>query len=65
MAVPKTVLAREPQSTFTLIYANRQTSSIMFREELEDLKNRPLSKSTLGFLRFYDHNARKHNDVGE
>jgi len=33
------VLAREPKSRFTLVYANRQISSIMFREELEDLKN--------------------------
>jgi len=40
----KTVLAREPKSRFTLIYANRQISSIMFREELEDLKNQHLGR---------------------
>ncbi|MES0882130.1 2Fe-2S iron-sulfur cluster-binding protein [Roseibium sp. SCP14] len=40
LSILKTVLAREPQSSFTLVYANRQVSSIMFREELEDLKNR-------------------------
>lgn len=39
LSIIKTVLAREPQSRFTLVYANRQTSSIMFREEIEDLKN--------------------------
>ena len=39
LSIIKTVLAREPQATFTLVYANRQISSIMFREELEDLKN--------------------------
>ncbi|MBT9385400.1 phenylacetate-CoA oxygenase/reductase subunit PaaK [Pseudooceanicola sp. CBS1P-1] len=39
LSILKTVLAREPASTFTLVYANRQTSSIMFRETLEDLKN--------------------------
>ncbi len=39
LSIIKTVLAREPLSRFTLIYANRQLSSIMFREELEDLKN--------------------------
>lgn len=44
LSIVKTVLAREPQSTFTLIYANRQTSSIMFREELEDLKNTYLGR---------------------
>ncbi|TVS03034.1 MAG: phenylacetate-CoA oxygenase/reductase subunit PaaK [Rhodobacteraceae bacterium] len=39
LSIIRTVLAREPKSRFTLIYANRQISSIMFREELEDLKN--------------------------
>jgi ring-1,2-phenylacetyl-CoA epoxidase subunit PaaE len=33
-------LEREPASHATLIYGNRRTSSIMFLEELEDLKNR-------------------------
>lgn len=35
----KTVLGAEPKSTFTLVYGNRSTTAIMFREELEDLKN--------------------------
>ena len=35
----KTILKAEPHSTFSLIYGNRSTSAIMFREELEDLKN--------------------------
>jgi len=35
----RTVLAAEKKSTFTLVYGNRSTSAIMFREELEDLKN--------------------------
>lgn len=35
----KTALEAEPRSTFTLVYGNRSTSAIMFREELEDLKN--------------------------
>lgn len=39
LSIIKTVLAREPQSRFTLVYANRQINTIMFREELEDLKN--------------------------
>ena len=38
------MLAAEPKSTFTLVYANRQISSIMFREDLEDLKNRYLGR---------------------
>lgn len=39
LSLVKTLLAREPQSRFTLLYANRSINSIMFREELEDLKN--------------------------
>lgn len=35
----KSALEAEPQSSFTLVYGNRSTSAIMFREELEDLKN--------------------------
>lgn len=44
LSIIKTVLAREPHSRFTLVYANRQISSIMFREELEDLKNLHLGR---------------------
>ena len=44
LSIIKTVLAREPKSRFTLVYANRQISSIMFREELEDLKNLHLGR---------------------
>ncbi len=40
----RTVMAREPQSSFTLVYGNRSTSAIMFREELEDLKNLHLGR---------------------
>ncbi|WP_026620808.1 ring-1,2-phenylacetyl-CoA epoxidase subunit PaaE (plasmid) [Ensifer sp. WSM1721] len=39
LSIIKTTLSREPRSEFTLVYANRHVSSIMFREELEDLKN--------------------------
>ena len=44
LSLIKTTLAREPRSSFTLVYANRQISSIMFREELEDLKNTYLGR---------------------
>jgi ring-1,2-phenylacetyl-CoA epoxidase subunit PaaE len=47
LSIIKTVLAREPKSSFTLVYANRQISSIMFREELEDLKNTYLGRLTV------------------
>jgi len=40
----KTVLAEEPKSTITLVYGNRSSGAIMFREELEDLKNAHLGR---------------------
>ncbi len=39
LSILKTILKREPKSQFTLVYANRGVATIMFREELEDLKN--------------------------
>ncbi len=39
LSIIKTVLTREPKARFTLVYANRQISSIMFRETIEDLKS--------------------------
>src|SRR6218665_1850194 len=44
LSIIKTVLSRESRARFTLVYANRQISSIMFREELEDLKNSYLGR---------------------
>ncbi len=40
----RTILAREPQARITLVYANRSVASIMFREELEDLKNKHMGR---------------------
>lgn len=39
LSIVSTVLEQEPLSRVTLIYGNRRTDSIMFLEELEDLKN--------------------------
>jgi ring-1,2-phenylacetyl-CoA epoxidase subunit PaaE len=39
ISLMKTILEVERLSTFTLVYGNRSTAAIMFREELEDLKN--------------------------
>ncbi len=47
LSIMKTVLAREPLSTFTLIYGNRRQKSTMFKEEIEDLKNRYLTRLEL------------------
>ncbi|WP_386624513.1 2Fe-2S iron-sulfur cluster-binding protein [Sulfitobacter geojensis] len=47
LSILKTVLKREPLSTFTLVYANRAVNTIMFREELEDLKNKYMGRLTI------------------
>src|SRR6201991_3062648 len=40
LSIVKGVLAREPNSRFFLFYGNRSTSGMMFREALEELKDR-------------------------
>jgi ring-1,2-phenylacetyl-CoA epoxidase subunit PaaE len=40
LSIIATSLEREPHSRFTLIYGNRTSRSVMFIEDLEDLKNR-------------------------
>jgi ring-1,2-phenylacetyl-CoA epoxidase subunit PaaE len=47
LSIMKAVLSAEPKSRFTLIYGNRKQRSTMFTEEIEDLKNRYLSRLTL------------------
>lgn len=40
LSLVATALAVEPASTFTLVYGNRTANSVMFAEELADLKDR-------------------------
>lgn len=47
LSILKTTLMREPDSRFTLVYANRGVNTIMFREELEDLKNEYMGRLTI------------------
>jgi ring-1,2-phenylacetyl-CoA epoxidase subunit PaaE len=47
LSILKTVLAREPMSNASLIYGNRMLKSTMFKEELEDLKNRYFARLAL------------------
>ena len=47
LSIIKTVLATEPGSRVTLLYGNRTAASTMFKEELEDLKNRHLTRLAL------------------
>jgi ring-1,2-phenylacetyl-CoA epoxidase subunit PaaE len=47
LSILKTVLQREPHSRCALIYGNRMLKSTMFKEELEDLKNRYMARLVL------------------
>jgi ring-1,2-phenylacetyl-CoA epoxidase subunit PaaE len=47
LSLISTMLAREPHTRCTLVYGNRKLASTMFREELEDLKDRYLTRFTL------------------
>lgn len=44
ISIIKTTLQAEPQSNFTLVFANRNRASIIFFEELEGLKNKYLQR---------------------
>ena len=44
ISIMKTTLATEPGSRFTLVYGNRSRGSIIFREELEALKNKYMDR---------------------
>jgi ring-1,2-phenylacetyl-CoA epoxidase subunit PaaE len=46
-SLAKSVLAAEPRSCVTLVYGNRRQVSVIFREALEDLKDRYLSRFAL------------------
>lgn len=58
MSILKTVLRDEPHSRVTLFYGNRNFSSIVFRDELEDLKDR-----YLGRLRIFHVLSREGSDI--
>lgn len=47
LSIIGTALEREPRTRFTLIYGNRASSSVMFREELAALKDRFLTRFQL------------------
>ena len=47
LSILKAVLSSNPRARCTLLYGNRRVASTMFKEELEDLKNRYLSRLVL------------------
>ena len=44
LSIVKSILAREPQSFVTLLYGNRNSATVMFRNELSFLKNRYMTR---------------------
>ncbi len=50
LAIIKTALLAEPQSRVTLIYGNRASGSVMFRDELSDLKDGFLRRFTIVYV---------------
>jgi ring-1,2-phenylacetyl-CoA epoxidase subunit PaaE len=44
LSILKSVLKEEPQSEITLIYGNKNAASVIFREEIEGLKNKYMQR---------------------
>jgi ring-1,2-phenylacetyl-CoA epoxidase subunit PaaE len=50
MSIIKTTLMAEPNSRFTLFYGNRASSTVIFKEELTDLKDMYMSRLQLAYV---------------
>ncbi len=50
LSIIKTTLLAEPHSRFTLLYGNRASSSVIFRDELTDLKDQYLERLNLVYI---------------
>ncbi|MEP7318516.1 MAG: 1,2-phenylacetyl-CoA epoxidase subunit PaaE [Panacibacter sp.] len=50
LSIIKTVLITEPESEFTLVYGNRNRSSVIFKEELEALKNKYINRFRIVYV---------------
>ena len=50
LSIIKTMLLAEPLTRITLVYGNRSSSSVMFKEELEDLKDTFLTRFNLVWI---------------
>lgn len=55
MSILRTVLTHEPKSRVVLIYGNRTTQSIIFREALEDVKDRFMGRFTVHHVLSREH----------
>ncbi len=50
ISIMKTALETEPKSRFTLFYGNKNTGSIIFKEEIEALKNTYMQRLTVHYF---------------
>jgi ring-1,2-phenylacetyl-CoA epoxidase subunit PaaE len=50
LSIIKTTLAAEPHSRFTLFYGNRASSSVIFKDELSDLKDSYMERLKLAYV---------------
>jgi ring-1,2-phenylacetyl-CoA epoxidase subunit PaaE len=50
MSIIKTTLLAEPHSQFTLFYGNRASSSVIFKDDLAELKDRFLSRLNIAYV---------------
>jgi ring-1,2-phenylacetyl-CoA epoxidase subunit PaaE len=50
LSIIKTTLLTEPNSSFTLVYGNQNRNSIIFKEQLEALKNKYMNRLAIHFL---------------
>ena len=50
LSIIKTTLITEPHSRFTLVYGNRASSSVIFKEELSDLKDIYLERLNIVYV---------------
>ncbi|WP_426174286.1 1,2-phenylacetyl-CoA epoxidase subunit PaaE [Massilia sp. TWR1-2-2] len=50
LSIIKTTLLAEPNSRFTLFYGNRASSSVIFKEELTDLKDMYMGRLQLAYV---------------
>ncbi|RMG83105.1 MAG: phenylacetate-CoA oxygenase/reductase subunit PaaK [Bacteroidetes bacterium] len=55
ISILKAVLETEPQSHFTLFYGNRYSDSIIFKEQLEGLKNKYIGRFSLHHILSQEH----------
>ena len=58
LSLVKTALSTEPASSFTLFFGNRASSAVLFREEIEDLKNQYMDRFSLVYIM-----SREHQDI--